>query len=237
MFASTGLGLVESDHKCPPYDLTVSQDPNSIIPYLEKWGLRASDWWEAVNGTRERASALANLVSQPDIDLTLIALTSSYVQLIAADLEKIEDAHIDKVRIFTSRPGIEMLPRRLRSMAMPYDERLEGSTLPGTRNDFPQRAMRHFVEVLELSSAPAEVARKAVSEAMNDLSPAKMTVRRRASDSEIAYMLECVWADYKGSSTRLLRYLRDVAQVSCEQSRFRKIWRDIKCQDSIESKA
>jgi len=237
MFASTGLGLIDGDQRCPPYNLTVAQDPNSIIPRLEKLGVCTSDWWEAVNVTQSKGSALADLVSQPDIDLVLIALSSNYIQLIGEDLGKIRDTQIDKLRIFTSRPGIEMLPSHLRRIAMPYDERLETSTLPGTRNDFPQRALRHFIEILELSSAPAEIARKSVSAAMDLLSPAKTTIRRRASDREIAYMLECVWADYQGSSTRLLRYLRDDALVSCEQSRFRRIWQDIKGQDSIESKA
>ncbi|WP_338523596.1 hypothetical protein NUH87_28350 [Pseudomonas batumici] len=237
MFASTGLGLVEGDHKCPPYNLTVAQDPNSIIPRLEKLGAQASDWWEAMNATQSKGSAIADLVSQPDVDLVLIALSSNYLQLIGEDLRKIRDVEIDKLRIFTSRPGIEMLPSHLRRIAMPYDERLETSTLPGTRNDFPQRALRHFVEVLDLSNAPAETARKSVGAAMDLLSRAKTTIRRRASDDEITFMLECAWARHQGSSTRLLRYLRDEALVSCEQSRFRRIWQDIKGQDSIESNA
>ncbi len=109
MFASTGLGLIDGDQRCPPYNLTVAQDPNSIIPRLEKLGVCASDWWEAVNVTQSKGSALADLVSQPDIDLVLIALSSNYVQLIGEDLGKIRDTQIDKLRIFTSRPGIEML--------------------------------------------------------------------------------------------------------------------------------
>jgi len=114
MFASTGLGLIEGDQRCPPYNLTVAQDPNSIIPRLEKLGVRASDWWEAVNVTQSKGSALADLVNQPDIDLVLIALSSNYVQLIGEDLGKVRDTQIDKLRIFTSRPGIEMLPSHLR---------------------------------------------------------------------------------------------------------------------------
>lgn len=237
MFASTGLGLIEGDQKCPPYNLTVAQDPNSIIPRLEKLGARASDWWEAVNVTQSKGGALADLVSQPNVAMVFIALSSTYIQLIGEDLGKVRETQIDKLRIFTSRPGIEMLPSHLQRIAMPYDERLETSMLPGTRNDFPQRAMRHFIEILELSSAPAEIARKSVSAAMDLLSLAKTTARRRASDSEIASMLERVWADYQGSSSRLLRYLRDEALVSCEQSRFRRIWQDVKDQDSIVSKA
>ncbi|MEH6498350.1 MAG: hypothetical protein V7751_03090 [Pseudoalteromonas distincta] len=237
IFASTGLGLIEGDHICPPYNLTAAQGPNSIIPHLEKLGARASDWWEAVNVTRSKGSILADLVSQPNVDLVLIALSSTYIQLIGEDLGEIRGTQTDKLRVFTSRPGIEMLPSHLQRIAMPYDERLETSTLPGTRNDFPQRALRHFIEVLDLSSVPAEIARNNVSAAMDLLSLAKTTIRRRASDSEITSMLERVWVDYQGNSTRLLRYLRDDALVSCEQSRFRRIWQGIKGQSCIESKA
>lgn len=228
MFASTGLGLIEGDQRCPSYNLTVAQDANSIIPHLAQLGARPSDWWEAVNVTQSKGRALAELVSQSEIGTVFLALSSSYVHLIGEDLGKIEDAQMDKLRIFTSRPGIEMVPSHLRHLVMPYDERLETSTLPGTRNDFPQRAMRHFIEVLGLADAPPEIARKSVSAAMDLLSLAKKPTRRRASDSEIVLMLERVWTDYEGSSTRLLRYLRDRALVSCEQSRFRRIWQDIK---------
>lgn len=236
MFASTGLGLVDGDQKCPPYNLTVSQDPNSISPRLESLGARASDWWDAMNAAQSKATPIANVVNHREVGLVLIALPSSYVQLIANDLGGISDAKIGKLRIFTSRPGIEMLPNSLKNSAMPYDERLETSILPGTRSDFPQRALRHFVEVLGLSDAPAEAARAMVCTAMDQLSVARTTIRRRASDSEITFMLECAWARHQGSSTRLLRYLRDDALVSCEQSRFRRLWLDIKRQDNAESR-
>lgn len=235
MFASTGLGLVESDQTCPSYNLTVSQDPNSISPRLMRLGARASDWWDAVNAAQSKAKPIANVVNHRDVSLVLIALPSSYVQLIANDLGGISDVNIGKLRIFTSRPGIEMLPPSLKNSAMPYDERLETSVLPGTRSDFPQRALRHFVEVLGMSEAPLEAARKTVYAAMDQLSAAKTTIRRRASDTEITYMLECAWTRHQGSSTRLLRYLRDDALVSCEQSRFRRLWLDLKRQENAES--
>jgi len=235
MFASTGLGLVESDQKCPSYNLTVSQDPHSISPRLVRMGARASDWWDAVNAAQSKATPIANVVNHRDVSLVLLALPSSYVQLIANDLGGISDVNIGKLRIFTSRPGIEMLPPSLKNSAMPYDERLETSVLPGTRSDFPQRALRHFVEVLGMSEAPLEAARKTVCTAMDQLSAAKTTIRRRTSDTEITYMLECAWARHQGSSTRLLRYLRDDALVSCEQSRFRRLWLDLKRQENAES--
>ncbi len=46
-------------------------------------------------------------------------------------------------------------------------------------------------------------------------------------------MLRQQWASHAGSSTRLHRYLRDKAQVACEQSRFVALWRQVRaeCQE------
>jgi hypothetical protein len=38
------------------------------------------------------------------------------------------------------------------------------------------------------------------------------------------------WKRHKGSSTQLLRYLRQEAQIACEQKRFRGIWQGLKAE-------
>lgn len=230
MFVSTGLGLIDSDSKHPPYNLTINSTPNSILPYLKKLEAYASDWWEAINSIQTEKRTLSSLISAHDVSLVMIALPSSYIQLIKKDLAQIKSTDIEKLRIFTSRPGIKILPEHLQAAVMPYDERLESSQLPGTRNDFPQRALRHFIDVLDLSTASRDEAKANVSLAMNQLSIATKIIRRRLSDHDISSLLKSSWAKHNGSSTQLLRYLRDVALVSCEQSRFRKIWLDVKKQ-------
>lgn len=230
MFVSTGLGLIDSDSKHPPYNLTINSTPNSILPYLKKLEAHASDWWEAINSIQAEKRTLSSLISAHDVNLVMIALSSSYIQLIKKDLAQIKSTDIEKLRIFTSRPGLKILPEHLQVTVMPYDDRLESSQLPGTRNDFPQRALRHFIDVLDLSTASNNEAKTKVSLAMSQLSIATKITRRRLPDHEISSLLKSSWVKHNGSSTHLLRYLRDVALVSCEQSRFRKIWLDVKKQ-------
>ena len=45
-------------------------------------------------------------------------------------------------------------------------------------------------------------------------------------------MLHKSWESHGGSSTRLLRYLRDEALVACEQGRFRSLWHQVRAERS-----
>lgn len=237
MFASTGLGLIGSEHPCPPYNLTVAAEPRSIRPWLGKLGLRPSDWWDAINNHWHRPNPIATLAQRSDINHILIALSANYIDLVANDLEQIATADQCKLRFFTSRPGIERLTEQFRPLAMPYDERLESSRLAGTRADFPQRAMRHFVELIAAPTDSVGADHQAVTDAMSALTPIGAVKRRRASDEEVKALLNEAWDAHKGSSTRLLRYLRDDALVACEQSRFRGLWLELQKRSVLRSKA
>ncbi len=236
MFASTGLGLIGGEHLCPPYNLTVAAEPNSIRPWLARMGLTPSDWWDAVNNHWQRPCPLAALAKRTDIKRILVALSANYIDLIANDLERISIDDQSKLRFFTSRPGVERLPERFRSLAMPYDDRLESSRLAGTRTDFPQRAMRHFVELTNASTNSVSTDYQAVIAAMSVLPLIGAIKRRRASDEEVKALMIGAWDAQKGNSSRLLRYLRDDALVACEQSRFRGLWLELKNRSMLRSK-
>lgn len=236
MFASTGLGLIGGEHPCPPYNLTVAAEPHSIRPWLARMGLAPSDWWDAVNNHWQRPNPIATLAKRTDIKRILIALSANYIDLVVNDLEQIAFDDRSKLRFFTSRPGIERLPKQFRSLAMPYDDRLESSRFAGTRADFPQRAMRHFVELTNASTNPVGTDYQAVSAAMSALPLVGTIKRRRASDEELKTLMIEAWDAQKGSSSRLLRYLRDDALVACEQSRFRGLWLELKSRSMLRSK-
>lgn len=231
MFASTGLGLIGSEQPCPAYNLTIASEPNSIRPWLGKLGLHPSDWWDAINNHWQRPNPIAALAKRADIKHILIALSANYIDLVANDLAQIATNDRPKLRLFTSRPGIERLPEEFRSLAMPYDERLESSRLAGTRADFPQRSMRHFVELIAAPTDSSSADHQAVTDAMSALTPMGTVKRRRASDEEVKALLIAAWGTHNGSSTRLLRYLRDDALVACEQSRFRGLWLELQKRD------
>ncbi|ENQ1006285.1 hypothetical protein ACEPXJ_25395 [Pseudomonas aeruginosa] len=227
MFASTGLGLIDGEHPCPPYNLTVSTAPDSIRPWLGKMGLRSSDWWDAINSHWHRPNPIAALAGRTDIKHILVALSANYIDLVANDLMQIAATDRCKMRFFTSRPGVASLPEQFHPLAMPYDGRLESSQLAGTRADFPQRAMRHFIELIEHPTDSPSADYQAVANAMSALTSMATVKRRRVSDAEVKMLLNEAWDAHKGSSSRLLRYLRDDALVACEQSRFRGLWLEL----------
>jgi hypothetical protein len=108
---------------------------------------------------------------------------------------------------------------------MPYDDRLESvQNYAGTRSDFAQRALRHYVETLVATPMALEDARTEVSAALALRSRRTRECGMRMTDDEIRKVLAAQWAQHAGRSTRLLRYLRDEARISCEQKRFSRIW-------------
>jgi hypothetical protein len=226
---SAGLGLVHAAQTIPNYDLTTAGGPSSIQPALARAGATATDWWAALTAQVGTPHPLAALLQESRHQLLLLALPSSYLELVAADLSLLPADSIDRIRIFTSVAGRTLVPPPLRPSVMPYDDRLEA--LPGyrgTRSDFPQRAMRHFVEILQGHQLPLSQAARTISNGMAQLTKPVVPARSRFSDTQIAGMLKANWSRHQGSSTRLLRYLRDEALVACEQSRFRSIWLALK---------
>ncbi|UPQ83622.1 hypothetical protein M0M42_04225 [Pseudomonas knackmussii] len=236
MFASTGLGLIDSDYPSPSYNLTVGSEDDSIRPKLAKLDAAPSHWWTHLNVRFRSRSPIAELATQSAVELVLIALSANYIDLIRDDLLDLNACSRSKLRIFTSRPGVERLPHDLKPYAMPYDDRLEGSDLAGTRADYPQRALRHFVEQ-GWTTCSLPDARRAVTGAMSELAFASKVSRRRTSDEEVKSLLAKAWAKHNGSSSRLLRHLRDDVRVSCEQSRFRKLWTELKSEYTARTKA
>ncbi len=216
---SAGLGLVRSDQPVPAYECTVAAG-SELDDRLRLLGATASDWWNAI--TAPQPQPLSRLIRR---SLTLLALPSSYLRMTHDDLARVPPAKAGQLRIFTSTAGAQFVPKHLADCVMPYDDRLESvPNYAGTRADFPQRALRHFVETLEATSLRLPDARMAVSSTLAHRPRQVRSTGRRMSDEEIREVLKEQWARHKGSSTRLLRFLRDEARISCEQKRFSRIW-------------
>lgn len=228
---SAGLGLAARDVCVPNYDLTVVQGVGSIAPTLAEAGYGPADWWRELNALKGTPHPLSRHINKAMRTKFLVALPSAYICMLEHDLEGLDASALERVCIFTSRSGAGMLTSRLQRCVMRYDERLEGcSGYAGTRSDFPQRAMRHFVEELDGQLLSVENANTAVERAMAQLKQPVIPQRMRKTDEEIIELIRSAWAAYKGSSTLLLRYLRDTALVACEQSRFRDLWRQVKAE-------
>jgi len=228
---SAGCGFVGGSEPVPPYELTVADGPGSIQPRLAALGVTVRAWWSALNVSRGRTPLpLSSRLTEAGFGLVLIALPASYIELIAEDLEAIPTVMLSTIRVFTSPAGRHALPERLQDQVLPYDERLDGdgSSRLGTRIDFPQRAMRHYVEDLGAASHSIAEGKEAVARALSALIRPAVPERRRATDQEIRELLHLNWLVHRGQSSRLLRFLRDDALVACEQSRFRTLWGQVR---------
>lgn len=216
---SAGLGLVRSDRPVPAYECTVATG-SELSDRLKRLGATTADWWNAITAPNPRP--LSRLIARSP---TLLALPSSYLRMIHDDLARVSAAKAGRLRIFTSTAGAKFVPGHLATCVMPYDDRLESvRNYAGTQSDFAQRALRHFVVALEAATLPLDEARARVSAALAHRPRRSRSMGRRMSDDEIQRVLTANWARHAGSSTRLLRYLRDEACIACEQKRFSRIW-------------
>jgi hypothetical protein len=221
---SAGLGVIGAGDLIPSYNLTVAEGSNSLKPLLTQLGKKPCDWWAVLTAELGEPHPVCALLESNADSLVLFALPGSYIALITEELASLTQKQLSRVRIVTSVHGQSLVPDHARHVVLPYDERLEGSSYAGTRTDFPQRALRHFVEVLSGHQLPLDDAKAAVTAAMVALKKPVIPVRVRKTDSEILALLRKNWRRFDGASSRLLRYLRDEAMVACEQSRFRALW-------------
>jgi hypothetical protein len=227
---SAGLGLISADQLVPSYDCTVVAGSNL---YNRLAHLRASDadWWAAL--TASQPHPLSRLISQGP---TLLALPGSYLRMVLQDLSQVSHSGAECLRIFTSTAGVALVPDHLTACVMPYDDRLESVPgYSGTRTDFAQRAMRHFVIKLNAIRLSRDEAREKVKAALLRRPRPSRSKGIRLSDDEICKALLTQWARCEGRSTRLLRYLRDEAGISCEQKRFSRIWQSLTSVMKVQS--
>lgn len=222
---SAGLGLVRFDQPVPAYECTVTAGAD-LHRRLKALDTQVPQWWEAL--TDSSPHPLSRLIAKSP---ALVALPSSYLRLVCGDLARVTPARAKFLRIFTSPAGTQFVPSHLQSCVMPYDERLESVRgFSGTQADFAQRALRHYVEVLQATPLPLEDARVAVAASLANRRRRRRSMGQRMTDDEILKVLVAQWSRHSGSSTKLLRYLRDEAQISCEQKRFSRLWQGLSAQ-------
>ena len=234
---SAGLGLVRPDQKIPAYDLTLSRTSEDFIKKKIVEPIDDTEWWAAINATHGASTPLANLIHEHDNLVVLMACSEGYIRLIAEDLCAL--CPVDQLRLRIIGPqDLSAIPDRLHMNVMPYGESFDGpdSPISGTKNDFAQRALRHFIEQI-LPASPLiddpEQHRKAITlVAANWQMPTRIQ-RAQKSDEEIIELVQSMWDRAKGSSGRMLRILRDQEQVACEQGRFAKLFKQAKEKHSL----
>jgi hypothetical protein len=227
---SAGLGLIREDQTVPSYECTVAPG-SSLSDRLARLRATPDDWWTVLTAKHPRP--LSRLIAQGP---TLLALPSSYLRMVLQDVSNVSTSEAEHLRIFTSTAGAAVVPDRLAGCVMPYDDRLESVPgYSGTRADFAQRALRHFVLELDAAKLPRDEAHAKVTAALVRRPHPARSRGLRLSDDELRKTLLAQWTRHEGRSTRLLRYLRDEAGISCEQKRFSRIWQSLAADMQVRS--
>ncbi len=224
---SAGLGLVHADDKIPNYNMTISSGSGSIANWLHEKGHLSKDWWAILNSKIGNPLPILRLIEESEG--VIFALPSTYLEMIMAELQMISQNFLNRVFIITSTAGQKLLSPQIKERCLPYDERFNGALgYKGTRNDFPQRALKHFTKEIDFKSSPINVIQSNVRKFVESNSIPLLPVRARMSDQEIKEIIYKNWKKFGGRRENLLRYLRDKALVSCEQKRFGHLWSEVK---------
>jgi hypothetical protein len=224
---SAGLGLILGESKIPSYDLTVSAGSNNVLKRFTTIHSKSQDWWIALNNEFGKPNPIKTLMTRFPKAIVLIALPSTYLEMVAQDFDHLSLKQNSRLRIFTSELGRARLSRELQLQVMPYDERLEVTGFAGTRSDFPQRALRHFVEELRGEALDLDEAKDRVIESLSLVKRRLVPKRAKRSDEDIVTLLNEYWSVCSGRRGRLLRYLRDEKGIACEQARFGRLWKHV----------
>lgn len=222
-FVSAGLSLVSSHRWVPSYNLSVSQEA-SCPPAVARGEASAADWWESLNDELGRPQPIASLVRR-SAGPVLIALPEHYVSMVSRDLISLSPFQREKLRLIVA--GKTRVPRELEPYALRYDERLAGlPTAPGGANSyFPQRALRHFAELLSgdrLDEADVLTHRHWVEAALAKAKPVDVPKRTVQTDVEVLCWIKNTDPGSTRSVAPLLRAFREAGRA-CEQNRFRRL--------------
>ena len=232
---SAGLGLVHAKDMIPHYNLTVSSGAGSISTWLEERGKTTADWWQCLNSKLGKPYPIFQLSKKSKG--VILVLPATYLEMISAELVMLPVHMREKLIIITSHAGQKNIHPDLLSRCLPYDERLDGTEkYKGTRNDFPQRALKHLVNEIDFQTMPMKSVQKRVEDFMGKHSKPILPTRSKLSDPQIKELIQKNWNKYLGRRNSLHRFLRDIELVACEQKRFGTLWNEVKQDISLKEK-
>ncbi|RWO83267.1 MAG: hypothetical protein EOS18_06675 [Mesorhizobium sp.] len=217
---SAGLGLVAADRKVPLYGLTVSARHSDSIAARIRGEFDAGAWFSGLQSS-PLSDRWVDAVGRGSGRI-LIALTRPYAQMVGESLNALGPEALARLRIFGASLA-SALPPALHLAVAPYDARLE-AILPGTRSDFSQRALHHFVGLVAgegQQNRDADYA--AVASALAKVTAPERPRRPRRSDEELLELIAFRLRSQMGVA-RILRALRDEEGVACEQARFSRLY-------------
>lgn len=217
---SAGFGLVPGDQELPAYSLTMAHHDQDSIQGKAVGPFDPATWFEAL--TDGPYSVAWSDVFSEGGGRVLVALTKPYAEMATPALAKLPASDLSRLRLFGA--GLSaVLPMALKPYLLPYDDRLD-TLFPGTRSDFAQRALVHFVQNVALADGDyaTDAARVRASLAATKAPP--RPARRAVTDEALLTLIRSRLSP-RASASRLLRQLRDEDQIACEQGRFARLFR------------
>lgn len=228
---SAGLGLISDQTHIPTYDLTIASSSADVARRIVGQDFSRRIWWAKICRLGSNKGGISGLIRESKATVFCIALPSPYLDMVAEDLGQVPYHLARKVRVFSSEDGRRFLPSILQSSWMPYDARLDGPDSPirGTKSDFAQRAMRHFLEyVLQKGGTDPRLDAKVVIKCLRPMKYPKRPIRTRMTDSQITAVMQRDFKKIGGLASEMLRHLRRKLGIACEQGRFTRLLRDLK---------
>jgi hypothetical protein len=111
---------------------------------------------------------------------------------------------------------------------LPYDSRLAKASR-GTRRDFAQRALLHYVScIYKVDSPNLENDREAVQRAFQGIAlPQPRPMRDKVEDEAIRRRIATLLPTVGARKIKMLQHLRFNDNVACEQSRFARLFDEV----------
>ena len=247
---SAGLGFLRGDTNVPSYGLTVSEGSKQSIS--DKLGSRFSylDWWENL---KEHSKYSCNnfFETLKNYDYIFVSLTSSYIPLIVEDLNLFDS----RLKLIVGDQKRALSFGLDDKYLLPYTEALDGpdsiknyhnkglNNMRGPKQDFAQRALLDFLIRLSekkfFQKSSLKDADKIINETIEqiifDMRTWKLPRKHnneKFSDKDILIHIDnSIKNDFGGefpSKLKLLRNVRDIKNIACEQSRLSKLYDNYK---------
>jgi hypothetical protein len=216
---SAGLGYVTGQCEIPSYDLTLRARIDGSVRDRVTGSFEPTAWWRAMQGGRFSSSLSADVSGRP---LVLLCLSRNYATMVGDELMEIARSE-HNIRIF----GLNIspaLPRDLVKFVLPYDERLTSIGAMGTRVDFPQRALLHYVSAIHQTASSLDEDLDRVRRSLAGVARQAARVQRREGDDSIKVRIKALIPKLGAGQAKILQHLRHVENVSCEQGRFSKLF-------------
>ena len=165
--------------------------------------------------------------------------SESVLKTYSTQFRKFDSYTKEKIRIFSSEEGIrKSVPENMKNNCFEYDERLNSCEgFSGTRSDFPHRSLAHFSIKIYKEISPKKSTQQLKTDVAKLMSLLEKPTlvgskengkRVRKSNEEIKRWIEKNWQDSEGRCSVLLPRYRKTEGFACEQSRFSKLWRQVK---------